>query len=69
MNFKTACLAIACAVATATSAHAASTSFASIGTAYPFDGATGYADGGVTLKYVGASSAIWTTASPPRPAA
>lgn len=67
MNFKTACLAIACAVTTATGAHAASTSFASIGTAYPFDGATGYADGGVTLKYVGANSAIWTTSQPTAP--
>jgi len=67
MNFKAACLAAACSLAVAASAHAASTDFATIGDWYTYPGASGYSNGGVTLTYVGAPGTIWTTSQTTAP--
>jgi hypothetical protein len=64
MTFKAAWLATACSLVFAAGAHAASTNFANIGAQYPYDGAAGYSDGGITLKYVGTPASIWTTSLP-----
>ena len=67
MKFKAAWLAAACSLATAASAHAASTDFATIGNWVAYPGASGYSNGGVTLTYVGTPGTIWTTSQPTAP--